>query len=89
MVMPFRKLTFALANTAAVLAAQEAGVRVMMLTGDHPTTAREVARQMGITGKTVSGAELEACIDRGLASIAAGVPGIPAEEVIARLRARS
>ncbi len=33
-------------------------------------------------------AELEACIDRGLAEIAGGLPGIPAAEVIASLRAR-
>lgn len=33
-------------------------------------------------------AELEACLDRGLAGIAAGMPGIPAAEVIAALRTR-
>lgn len=33
-------------------------------------------------------AELEACIDRGLAEIASGVPGIPAADLLASLRAR-
>ena len=33
-------------------------------------------------------AELEACLDRGLATVAAGVPGIPAAAVIASLRTR-
>lgn len=35
---------------AAVRRCQEAGVRVLMLTGDHPATARAVAREAGLSG---------------------------------------
>ncbi|MGE5182982.1 MAG: cation-translocating P-type ATPase [Acidobacteriota bacterium] len=46
---------------AAVRAARDAGVRVMMITGDHPATAREIARQIGIADPEVtSGSELPA-----------------------------
>ncbi len=45
---------------AAVRAAQDAGIRVLMVTGDHPGTARTVARAVGIAdGSVVTGAELE------------------------------
>ncbi len=36
---------------AAVQRCHEAGVRVMMLTGDHPATARAIARQAGLLGE--------------------------------------
>jgi Ca2+-transporting ATPase len=34
----------------AVAAAQKAGVRVIMITGDHPSTAAAIAREIGIAG---------------------------------------
>lgn len=45
----------------AVALARTAGIRTIMITGDHPVTAREICRQLGIDeqAKTVSGAELE------------------------------
>jgi P-type Ca2+ transporter type 2C len=53
---------------AAVLAARRAGVRVLMITGDHPATAGTVAAAVGIEGsRVVHGNELElpdADIDR-------------------------
>ncbi len=44
----------------AVAEAQQAGVRVLMITGDHPATAQEIARRVGIEAPTVAtGVELE------------------------------
>ena len=44
----------------AVRRATQAGVRAMMLTGDHPVTAAVIARELGIPGtRAVTGAELE------------------------------
>jgi Ca2+-transporting ATPase len=45
---------------AAVRAAREAGIRVLMLTGDHPGTARTVAQAVGIDDRiVVTGDELD------------------------------
>jgi Ca2+-transporting ATPase len=45
----------------ALRKAQDAGIRVLMITGDHPATAREIARRIGITdGEPVTGGELDA-----------------------------
>ncbi len=52
----------------AVAEARAAGVRVLMLTGDHPDTARAIARQAGLArpDAVANGAELEAMDDDAL-----------------------
>ena len=45
----------------SVAACREAGIRVVMITGDHPGTARTIAERLGILqswGRVVTGAEL-------------------------------
>ncbi|APR85730.1 Cation-transporting ATPase [Minicystis rosea] len=46
--------------TEAIRKVQDAGVRVLMITGDHPATARAVAEAIGITSTEVlAGADIE------------------------------
>jgi Ca2+-transporting ATPase len=54
---------------ASVQLAQRAGVRVIMITGDHSSTAVAIARELGISeqgGRAVTGTELEKASDEAL-----------------------
>ena len=53
---------------AALAECRGAGVRVVMMTGDHPATARAIARQVGLSERPdiLTGAELEALDDAAL-----------------------
>ena len=52
----------------AVAACRRAGVLVMMVTGDHPSTAASIGRRLGLgnIGKPVTGADLDALDDAAL-----------------------
>ena len=53
---------------AAVRECEEAGIKVIMITGDHPLTALAVAQELGLckNGRVVTGNELEAMDDSEL-----------------------
>ena len=60
--------------TAAVAACREAGVRVIVVTGDHPNTAAAVARDVGITGPhpaILTGQQVAAMSEQELESVLA------------------
>ena len=52
----------------AVATCQRAGITPIVITGDHPLTARSVARELGLlTGRVVTGVELDDMTDEDLA----------------------
>jgi Ca2+-transporting ATPase len=57
---------------AAVAAAQRAGIRVLMLTGDHPATSQAVAEQLGLGSgapRVIEGDDLGVLLERGGAAV--------------------
>ena len=57
---------------AAVAEARRAGIRVVMITGDHPVTAARIASDLGICGpgeKAVTGARLDELDGAGLRAV--------------------
>ena len=53
---------------AAIETCEQAGIRVVMITGDHPLTAEAIARELGLLkgGRVVTGVELAALDDATL-----------------------
>ncbi|WP_445395451.1 cation-translocating P-type ATPase [Zobellella sp. An-6] len=51
----------------AIAHCRAAGIQVKMITGDHKTTAAAIARELGLPGGVLSGAELERMDDAELA----------------------
>jgi len=67
---------------AAIVEAQAAGIRVVMITGDHPITAKAIAAELGIWKEgalALTGAELEALDDAAFAAV------LPKVRVFARV----
>jgi P-type Ca2+ transporter type 2C len=54
------------AAKAAIATAHEAGIEVRMITGDHAVTAGAIAKELGIPGRAISGAEFKAMSDEEL-----------------------
>jgi len=57
----------------AVKKCKKAGIRVVMVTGDHPATALAIARELGIEGDVVTGEEVEEMSNEELIEKKAGV----------------
>jgi P-type Ca2+ transporter type 2C len=60
---------------AAIATCQAAGIKPVMITGDHPVTARAVARELGLLtgGQVITGAELAALDDAAYAARAGAI----------------
>jgi Ca2+-transporting ATPase len=67
----------------AIAACHSAGIDVKMITGDHAGTAEAIATELGITGPTCTGAQLDASAgdDRGLADVAVFARVSPAHKL--------
>ncbi len=66
----------------AVAAAKSAGIKVVMITGDHPVTARAIAEELGLWGegdRALTGDDLRAMSDDALAE------ALPSVRVFARV----
>ncbi|MBI2041211.1 MAG: calcium-translocating P-type ATPase, SERCA-type [DPANN group archaeon] len=58
---------------SAIRACTDAGIKVIMVTGDHALTAKAIAQQLGLRGDVINGTELEKMADKTLAEKITGV----------------
>ena len=60
---------------SAIEVCRRAGIRVIMITGDHPITAEAIAKELGLLNgqRIVTGADLDAMNDEALAGEAEGI----------------
>jgi Ca2+-transporting ATPase len=78
----------------AIRTCRDAGIRPVMITGDHPMTARAVGAEIGLEGELLTGRELEAMDDEALrgrvaaTSIYARVSPADKLRVVAALQSR-
>jgi Ca2+-transporting ATPase len=63
----------------AIAECKSAGIRVRMITGDHAITAAAIGKELGLTGRALTGAEFESISDDEL------VNELPTISVIARV----
>jgi P-type Ca2+ transporter type 2C len=56
----------------AIAECRQAGIAVKMVTGDHQHTASAIARELGLHGRALSGAERDKLDAAQLAAVAAG-----------------
>lgn len=54
---------------SALLSCEEAGIKVKMITGDNKETAVEIAREIGLPGKVITGEEIDKLTDDELSKI--------------------
>ena len=57
----------------AIARCRAAGIGVKMITGDHPATARAIAREIGIEGRVVTGRDLDAMSEADLVDAIAAI----------------
>jgi len=53
----------------AIKLCREAGIKVVMLTGDHPITAKAVAAQIGLSGEVITGEQIDKMTEEDFDSI--------------------
>jgi Ca2+-transporting ATPase len=58
---------------AAIAEAHAAGIDVKMITGDHAATAAAIGRELGLTGRAITGTDLDAMDDHQLATEIDGI----------------